>query len=907
MSTAPDPEKRWRIEAAASPRRFVEVTGRRMALLGREDGVFECWMWPLCLFDGFHLVFHPHGGTSGIPGSAIVSRVVVEPHALELVYVHPDFTVRQVFFASTDERALTCVLRLKSGGPVDVEARVTPAMRAQWPAGLGGAIAAREEETGALLLTEELGRFAALVGSPTAAPVAVEADHGLTREPVSIRVRLQPDLEPAVIVVAGAQVEPEPLSDAARLGEADAARGFSRADRAIHAARRLWHATSRDWVSKLNERHLRWTRWVRKGIDADLPVFPGSWVRRARPQVWSRRAQEFPPAEPAIGGSRSLWYATERDRPSERPAFLWLSKRKSASPLSTACDWARIAIARAWVEVDGVGSGLLAGLAPSDGTGRPGFGWIFDGDGMTAARALTATGDFGYVREILRLAAGRQREDGKLMHELVLSAGLCRWAEDYPYAYYKAGNTPALVAVLDHYVETSGDLEFARELLPNVQRAIEWCARCVDETGLIANTKAGIAAVEAGPLVGRIQAEAYLNGIWMSALVGGVRLAKALDERALAGRCETLLARAREGFESLWSEERGRYGFARMRDGTRCDDLTAYTAHPLSRDHGSPDRIRSSVAQLNHPELVADWGARMFSTRSSVYDPASYNTGAVFPYLTNFVCLALYEHGDPMAARQVLDGLVALHGFSGLGFIPEHLRGDRAVAPARGVPHQIFSSAAVIQSAIYGIWGVRCEGGRSVRLRPAMNGDDVETLRVSIGRAQLRAVAWVEQRDSKTRCRALVLNPGSSQHSVEFSIRPRFPLGTVVHGILADGGRASGTDPTRITLEPGQGWTGNWEISLGPWARFSGGVVRKDAPSRDLRLLHTRLEGSRVVWTVAGLPATAHDLPFRRGRASAIRGAEELDQPGDPNATTLRVKLPSGSDFVEHEVEFELA
>jgi hypothetical protein len=89
----------------------------------------------------------------------------------------------------------------------------------------------------------------------------------------------------------------------------------------------------------------------------------------------------------------------------------------------------------------------------------------------------------------------------------------------------------------------------------------------------------------------------------------------------------------------------------------------------------------------------------MFSTRSSVYDPANYNTGSVFPYLANFNILALFEHGQPLAAEQQLLELAELDGFSGLGFVPEHLRGDRREEPARGVPHQIFSSAARLQSA----------------------------------------------------------------------------------------------------------------------------------------------------------------------------------------------------------------
>ena len=35
------------LSAPVDPARFVEVTGDRIALLGREAGPFECWLWPL--------------------------------------------------------------------------------------------------------------------------------------------------------------------------------------------------------------------------------------------------------------------------------------------------------------------------------------------------------------------------------------------------------------------------------------------------------------------------------------------------------------------------------------------------------------------------------------------------------------------------------------------------------------------------------------------------------------------------------------------------------------------------------------------------------------------------------------------------------------------------------------------
>ena len=149
------------------------------------------------------------------------------------------------------------------------------------------------------------------------------------------------------------------------------------------------------------------------------------------------------------------------------------------------------------MKVDGLGRGLVAGLGPSGNGERPGFGWFFDGDALAASRALSTAGDFAGVREVLRFAAAHQRPDGKLMHELTLSANLCRWLEDYPYAYYKGQNSADFVAALDLYLRFSGDLELARER-GRTRSGPSTGARAPSTRRGGSPTRAGIAAVEAG-------------------------------------------------------------------------------------------------------------------------------------------------------------------------------------------------------------------------------------------------------------------------------------------------------------------------------------------------------------------------------------------------------------------------
>lgn len=756
-----------------------------MAWLGRESGVFELWMWPLRLGRGIEL---------RVDGAALgpADEVEVRPERVTLRFARGARRWRASWFAARDERVAFLEVELLDGPAATLELAFPVDFTPQWPAGLGGRIAARDEQTGMLLLTEELGRFAALIGLPGLLPLELEADHSLGAGPVALRAQLRRG-EARVFTIAGAELDPGPLSAAARVGEEGAATGFARAEKVLRAARELWRRAARS---------------------------PGE-------------------------------FAAEQER--HWRGFLARTRRLASddAALERAWSWASIAIERAWVEVDGLGRGLVAGLREGGATERPGFGWFFDGDALTAARALCACGDFEGARAALRFAASHQRADGKLMHELVLSARLCDWLEQYPYAYYKAGNTPAFLAVLEHVVRHAGDLQLARELLPAAERALGFCESCLDERGLLSNRKAGIAAVEAGVLVGRIESEIFLAGIWISGLRGLRALAQSLERTELDARCARLLLRAESGFESFWSEPHQRYGFAHLVDGTLCADLTAYTAHPLSRGIGVPERARRTVVQLNHPELASGWGPRMFSTRSSVYDPANYNTGSVFPYLANFNVLALFEHDECLAAWQQLAELVALNDFSGLGFVPEHLFGDRREEPARGVPHQIFSSAALIQSLGCGLFGLA-----PGRWRPFVH---PRLERLALGGHELRL-----ERER----RRLVLRQPHAQPAPE----PRFPPGTQVEPLQA-------------------GAENVYQLRFGPWAEIR-------AP---LRILSAREQDDGVVWRLVGPAGAAFELPFSCDRPCRVRGAELAD-----GVLRLRLRLAPGAPaaFVEHAIEF---
>lgn len=811
--------------ATVDPTRFVDVTGERIALIGREDGPFECWIWPLKLLSQLTLrVFRFKK-----PLEIAEKRVRVLPGELEYTWKADGLTLRTEIFACRERAGLAFSFALDSEEPIELEFAFRCDFRPQWPAGLGGQLVRVDPVTQAFTLTEELGRFAALVGGPHARIEVEASDHALPEGLVRIYLPMLPGGSSTVFAIAGAEREPDPLGDGARRGEQQAATGFVRAEKTIHVARELWWRLVSDFSAEREAVRVHW---------------------RAHQQ----RVAELATPEPA---------------------------------LDEAVRWAGIAIERAWVRVDGLGRGLVAGLGPSGAGERPGYAWFFDGDALAASRAQSTSGDFLGAREVLRFAAAHQRADGKLMHELPLSARLCDWLADYPYAYYKGMNSADFVAALDLYLRLSGDLELAQELWPAAERALEWCARALDSEGRLANSLAGIAAVEAGPLSDKIECEVFLQGAWIAALGAAQRLATTLGHDP--ARWRQLEERLRAAFEVFWSAEKNHYGFALLRGGGRCDDLTAYLGYAMSRGLGERTRAWASVQALNRPSVMSDWGARMFARDASIYDGEHYNHGAVFPYLTNFVTLALFAHGHAFAAWQVLDSQLALTHFDALGLIDEHLEGERARAPKRGVPHQIFSSAALVESVLLGLFGLDASAPeKRLALRPSLpaSWEEARLLNLRVGETT------VDLRLYRRR------EPGATVLGLELTRAegPALTLGfaPVLPPLsrLLDGPgwlRPSGAVvPRRVHRVGGEPLRLEARVLEGPSVRLPSTLPEKGGTSRNARLVAQRVEGDVLFWSFAAPQGTRTVLPFACDFPVEVRGGASV--PGG-----LELVFPAGA------------
>lgn len=384
--------------------------------------------------------------------------------------------------------------------------------------------------------------------------------------------------------------------------------------------------------------------------------------------------------------------------------------------LNRAFEWAEFALEKGFACNEGVGCGLIAGYAASGESERPGFAWYFGGDALMNSWSIVDYGDFDRARAVLEFLRNHQRADGKMEHELTQSAALLDWSK-YPYGYYHADTTPLYIFSVARYVVRSGDVAFLRDSWPSIEKAYRYCLTAIDDDGLLSNRKAGAGAVETGALSGRVANDIYLQGVWLAALDGYERLAHLAGKSP--GDAAVRLKRAREGVNRWYVESKKTFAFARLTDGSMYDAQSAWQGFALAFGGLDPTNAAAAAANLGRPQTATPWGLRLFANDSPYYDPLSYNDGSVWPFVTGFATLGEYRNHQPAVALQNLHGMAAMTGLTGAGFIPEYMSGERAQALPRAVPHQLFSSSAVVDSTVLGLLGLEGDAvNHSLRITP---------------------------------------------------------------------------------------------------------------------------------------------------------------------------------------------
>ena len=149
------------------PWEFLPITGTRAALFGNEAGGMEAWVYPLKIFREFHLHFLTEGRV--LSGETLARTLTVRPESATILYAGDTFTVRETLFVPVDAQGAIIVLNVETEQPLEIEAAFHRDFQLEWPAALGAAYIDWSAPQHAFYFGEEQRKFAAFVGSPTAA------------------------------------------------------------------------------------------------------------------------------------------------------------------------------------------------------------------------------------------------------------------------------------------------------------------------------------------------------------------------------------------------------------------------------------------------------------------------------------------------------------------------------------------------------------------------------------------------------------------------------------------------------------------------------------------------------------------------------------------------------------------
>ena len=313
---------------------------------------------------------------------------------------------------------------------------------------------------------------------------------------------------------------------------------------------------------------------------------------------------------------------------------------------------------------------------------------------------------------------GRQRADGKMMHEYSQTAGQVDWAT-LPYEYAAADATPLFLPAMADYVRASGDRGFLERHKDAVMRAWEFeRTHDSDGDGIYDNSQ-GTGWVESWP-GGQPHQEIYLALLDGQASAAMSELAGVLGEGAVAKAAEARGVEIGETIErEYYGAAKDEYGFSRNADGSVDRASTLYPALAWWGSGAGLKHGEGSLRRWDSHDFSTDWGARDVAESDPVYDPISYHQGSVWPLFTGWAAMADYRSGRPLAGFAHLWQNAGQTYTQDLGAVTELLSGAFFQPFGRSTSHQLWSSAMVITPVLRGLFGIAVDGaGHRVTVEP---------------------------------------------------------------------------------------------------------------------------------------------------------------------------------------------
>jgi hypothetical protein len=273
------------------------------------------------------------------------------------------------------------------------------------------------------------------------------------------------------------------------------------------------------------------------------------------------------------------------------------------------------------------------------------------------------------------------------------------------------------------------DVAFAQAKRDNIERAYKFLQSTYDSQGLAQNAGVGHGWVEGGPLL-PVKNEYYQAGLGVEALRAFSNLERLLgDSVASKGAADQFDRQKQVLDDAFWSPQKQIYAFAlrqnaQSNDNQRAEESSVLATVPMWFGLPDQDHAGQMIAQLVGEDHDTDWGMRIISSHSSVYDGSGYHFGAVWPLFTGWASVGEYRYHRALPAYFNLRANALLATDGSLGHFSEVLSGDYSQSFSTSSPHQIWSSAMVISPILRGLFGLQTDAeARQITLAPHVPAD----------------------------------------------------------------------------------------------------------------------------------------------------------------------------------------
>ncbi len=173
---------------AVQPGSYFDMVGQKSAILGKEDGKSEIWIYPHKVLHNFQLYFLIEDENEIVEGKDVARWIDVYPHQTVIRYVHSSFQVEEILFAPLRDAGVVILISVESVKPISVVASFTPDLKPMWPAGLGGQYSYWDAQKRYFVISEGTRRNVALVGSPAGERFSSGPAHALPEGDMKIKI-----------------------------------------------------------------------------------------------------------------------------------------------------------------------------------------------------------------------------------------------------------------------------------------------------------------------------------------------------------------------------------------------------------------------------------------------------------------------------------------------------------------------------------------------------------------------------------------------------------------------------------------------------------------------------------------------------------------------------------------------